>query len=338
MFTSTCRAGLLGAVTAASLATGCGGSSTPASVDAATADAAPQDPVAAVDEARFAADLTAVTGPRTVGMPHWQAVQDLCADRLEALGFVVERHRYATGVNVVGVRAGTTAPDQHVVVSAHYDSVPSCDGADDNATGVAAALEAARVLSAGQHARSLVVACWDEEERGLIGSRAWVARAANAGQVITSSLVFEMIGYRSDTPGSQQTEPGLDLLFPAQTAQIEANGARGDFLLVLHDDAAATDAAALDQVARVVGLPTVVLPVSDMLKRSAQAGGLRRSDHAPFWDVDYPGLMVTDTANYRNPNYHCAGGPDAVADLDLDFAVRGVQVVVGAAAAALDRP
>ena len=63
-----------------------------------------------------------------------------------------------------------------------------------------------------------------------------------------------------------------------------------------------------------------------------------RSDHAPFWDVDYPGLMVTDTANYRNPNYHCAGGPDAVADLDLDFAVRGVQVVVGAAAAALDRP
>ena len=97
-----------------------------------------------------------------------------------SLGYTVEREAYGTGVNVIGVLDGTSAPAEQVVISAHYDSVANCPGADDNGSGVAGVLEAARVLSTSQHKRTLVVACWDEEEKGLIGSSAFVARAAAA--------------------------------------------------------------------------------------------------------------------------------------------------------------
>ena len=120
-------------------------------------------------------------------------------------------------------------PNERVVVSAHYDSVPNSAGADDNGTGVAGVLEAARVLSKESHARTLVVACWDEEERGLIGSTAYVKRAQAAGDAIVLSLVFEMIGYRNTAPMSQKTDATLEAVFPDAAAQIAANDYRGDF-------------------------------------------------------------------------------------------------------------
>jgi Zn-dependent M28 family amino/carboxypeptidase len=299
------------------LAVGCGGS-----------DPAP------VDHAAFEADLTAIATPRSPGTPGWQAVQDLCADRFAALGFDVERQTYATGVNVIGVRTGTTSPTERVLVSAHYDSVPNCIGADDNGTGVAGTLEVARVLSQQPHERTLVVACWDEEERGLIGSRAYVARAKAAGDSIKLALVFEMIGYRSTAPMSQGTDSQLEAVFPDAAAQIAANDYRGDFALVVNDESATAAVADMQATATTVGLPIVNLSLLAPLKRSIDA--LRRSDHAPFWDADVPALFITDTADYRNPHYHCLqSSSDALTDIDYDFAIANVEVVVAAAAAAL---
>lgn len=289
-----------------------------------------------VDRDGYKADLSGIAGARSPGTPHWQAVQDLCADRFAALGFDVELHRYATGVNVIGVRAGAKLPDERVMISAHYDSVPNCAGADDNGTGVAATLEAARVLSRKAHARTLVVACWDEEERGLIGSAAYAARAKAAGDEVVLSLVFEMIGYRNTAPMSQKTDPQLEAIFPDAAAQIAANEYRGDFALVVNDETATTAVTDMQVVATTVGLPIVNISLLQRLTRSIAA--LRRSDHAPFWDADYPALFITDTADYRNPHYHCArSSSDALADIDYEFAIANVKVVVGAAAAALDR-
>ncbi|MBA3457828.1 MAG: M20/M25/M40 family metallo-hydrolase [Deltaproteobacteria bacterium] len=293
-------------------------------------------PVELVDRAAYEADVTTIAAPRSPRTPHWQTVQDLCADRFAALGFEVERHTYSTGVNVIGVRMGKTKPAERVVISAHYDSVTSCAGADDNATGVAGTLEAARVLSLQPHDRTLVVACWDEEERGLIGSSAYVARAKAAGDSIVLALVFEMIGYRSSAPMSQRTDPQLEAVFPDAAAQIAANDYRGDFALVVNDETANAAVADLQAVATDVGLPIVNISLLAPLKRSLDS--LRRSDHAPFWDAEYPALFVTDTAEYRNPHYHCPRGiSDAIADLDFEFAVANVRVIVGTAAKALDR-
>jgi Zn-dependent M28 family amino/carboxypeptidase len=305
----------------------CGSSSTP-----------PVDPVGAVEAERFSADLTAIAAPRGSGSPHWQEVQDLCADRLAELGYDVERHAYGTGVNVIGVRTGTALPAERVMVSAHYDSTGvGCAGADDNATGVAGALEVARVLALESHARTLAVACWDEEEKGLIGSTAYVTRADAAGEMIVASYVFEMIGYRSSQPNSQTTDQNLAAVFPDQEAQIAANEYRGDFILLVHDEGAAATVADFVATATSIGLPTVALDVNNALKVAPGAAGLRRSDHAPFWFADYPAIMVTDTANFRNPHYHCGGGPDAISDIDIEFATANVKSVAGAVALALDR-
>ena len=289
-----------------------------------------------VDGAAYQADLTTIAAPRSPGTPHWQEVQDLCAERFAALGFEVERQTYATGVNVIGVLTGTTKPDERVVVSAHYDSVPDCPGADDNGTGVAATLEAARVLSLQPHDRTLVVACWDEEERGLIGSSAYVAREKAAGADIVLSLVFEMIGYRSTEPNSQKSDAQLEVIFPDAGDQIAANDYRGDFILVVNDETATAAVTDFQATAESIGLPVVNISLLAPLKTAIDA--LRRSDHAPFWDADYPALMITDTADYRNPHYHCLQSmPDVLADIDFEFAVANVKAVVGAAAAALDR-
>ncbi len=296
----------------------------------------PASPVTQVDRTAFEADLTTIAAPRSPNTPHWQAIQDLCADRFAALGFAVERHVYTTGTNVIGIRMGTKKPAERVVVSAHYDSVPNCAGADDNGTGVAATLEAARVLSLQTHARTLVVACWDEEERGLIGSTAYVTRAKAAGDAIVLALVFEMIGNRNTAPMSQQSDAQLEAVFPDAAAQIAANEYRGDFALVVNDETAVTAVTDMQKVATEVGLPIVNISLLSALKRSLDA--LRRSDHAPFWDADYPALFITDTADYRNDHYHCLRSTtDALADIDYDFAIANVKVVVGAAAAALDR-
>ena len=301
---------------------GCGGSDPPA--------------YEAVDRASFEADLTMIAAPRAPRTPHWQVVQDLCADRFAQLGYQVERHAYSTGVNVIGIRPGTKLPAERVVLSAHYDSVANCAGADDNGTGTAGVLEAARVLAKRDHARTLVVACWDEEERGLIGSSAYVTRAKAAGDQIVLSMVFEMLGYKSTAPMSQKTDAQLEAVFPDAAAQIMANEYRGDFLLVVNDETAVTAVTDMQAVAAEVGLSIVNISLLAALKRSLDP--LRRSDHAPFWDADYPALFVTDTAEYRNPHYHCrSGSADALADIDYEFAIQNVKVVVGAAEKALDR-
>lgn len=198
------------------VAVGCSGQSQP--------DAGLPTLVSEVDQQRYEQDLKTVAKARPPGSAHWQVVQDLCVNRLESLGFSVVREDYGTGVNVIGTLKGTTKPDEQVLISAHYDHIAGCAGADDNASGVAGALESARVLaSQPRFDRTLIVACWDEEERGLLGSKAYAQAARDRGDQIVMSYVYEMIGYKDDTPDSQTLPAGIDLLFPAQTAAIIAN-------------------------------------------------------------------------------------------------------------------
>ena len=184
------------------------------------------------------------------------------------------------------------------------------------------------MLSLTPHDRTLVVACWDEEERGLIGSKAYVARAKAASEAIVLALVFEMIGYRSDAPMSQKTDPQLEAMFPDAGAQMKANDYRGDFALVVNDETAAAAVADMQAVATERRpADRQPLPARRPQGRARPAAPL---DHAPFWDADYPALFITDTADYRNPHYHCYNSTaDALADIDFDFAVANTKVVVG---------
>jgi len=292
---------------------------------------------ACVEKQRYVDDLTFIAQPRPPASAHWQAVQDLCADRFQSLGYTVERQNYGSGVNVIGVLQGSSKAAEQVLVAAHYDSTSgSCDGADDNATGVAGTLEVARVLASGSFARTLVVACWDEEEWGYIGSEAYAERALTRGDNITVFFNFEMLGYVSHEPNSQTFPAGFDALFPDAAAKLAANDYRGDFIAIIDDVSAAGPAARVASFADQIGLPYIVVELSAELKVSTLLSGVRRSDHSVFWDRDYPAMMLTDAAEFRNPHYHCSGGPDVVADLDHDFTSKVLIATAGAAAETLE--
>ena len=254
-----------------------------------------------VDPDLYMADLEFVSAERTPGSPHWQAVQDLCADRLTELGYEVTLQDYGTGINVVGQRLGTTTPDELVIVGGHYDHIPGCSGGDDNGSGLAATLEVARVLADIPTPRTLVITCWDEEELGLIGSAAQAQLALDDGLTITGVFSLDSVGYASSEPDSQEIPAGFDLLFPEQYAAVEANEFRGDFLLWITDDTMAPIGESLEEFGDLIGLPTVGSSLSDAYKVSPALQDLRRSDHASFWDADIPAMFFNDSGEFRYP-------------------------------------
>jgi hypothetical protein len=295
---------------------------------------------ARVDADRLWEDLLVVAQPRPPGSDHWLAVQQLCQERLSELGFQVELRPFESegksGVNVVGLFPGEGREHELVFVSAHYDHIADCDGADDNASGVAGVLETARALVTARYDRTLAVACWDLEEQGLVGSRAYVDELKAKGGKVAVSFVYEMIGYCSHEPGSQEMPPGLNLLFPEEAAKLEANGYRGDFVALVTDSLAHLPATNLALfMEELTEVPPVVIELDQAQKNSALFYTLQRSDHAAFWLNDYPAMMITDTAEYRNENYHCKAGPDSAERLDPAFLAAVVRGTTAAAAHAL---
>ncbi len=318
------------------LSAGCRNEGTPVEADAGVERDGGNDE-------QYVADVTFIAAPRIPGSAHWQEVQDLCAERLEALGYDVERHAYGTGVNVIGVRRGTSMPDEQVLISAHYDHIKGCAGADDDGSGVAGVLEAARWLATEPRARTLVAACWDEEERrsddqSTNGSKAYAERARERGETIVANVVLDGIAYASSEANSQTLPEGLEAVFPDQVRQIEENDSRGDFILGVLDSRSHGFAEKFLDAARAESLPAVLLELPEDRLADPSSSELRRSDHSAFWDHGYPGMLLTDTANYRSPYYHCEQGEDSVDTLDLNFALRVVRSVTAAAALALDEP
>jgi len=284
-----------------------------------------------VERDRYITDLTEIAAPRPPGDAHWQAVQDLGFDRLTELGYEVELHQYGTGINVIGTLAGTTLPNEVVLISAHYDHIASCQGADDNATGVAGALEIARVLAGAEYERTVVIALWDQEEVGLIGSRSWALRASQDSTNVIANFNFEMIGYTDTANNSQSVPAGFDLLFPDAVAELVSDGYVGDFIAVVSDDLSETTVTNFASHGERVGLPVVRLPLAAELKNSPLVADLRRSDHASLWEFDYPAMMLTDTANFRNLAYHCVMGDDTIDRLDHEFTEKVMRATAGAA-------
>ncbi len=106
-------------------------------------------------------------------------------------------------LNVLAYKEGTTSPSEYVVLGGHYDSVTTdnfwdpdapAPGAEDNGTGVAAVLEAARILADVPTERSIIFACWSAEEVGLWGSRDFVAKAVEQDLDIVLYLNVDCIG------------------------------------------------------------------------------------------------------------------------------------------------
>jgi len=123
---------------------------------------------------------------------------ELIAAEMESYGLTVELHPFGyqgdTFYNVVGTKLGTTYPGEIYIVGGHYDSVNN-GGADDNASGVALVLEAARVLSRYDSQRTIRFMAYSAEERGLIGSRAYAF--SHAAENILGMISPDMVAYNN---------------------------------------------------------------------------------------------------------------------------------------------
>ncbi|MEO8705369.1 MAG: M20/M25/M40 family metallo-hydrolase [Kofleriaceae bacterium] len=143
---------------------------------------------------------------------------------LEALGFAPTRHGYTTGANVIATLAATEGSGGTIIVGAHFDGVPQGPGAADNATGVAIVLAAAAYLRDVPVRRHPVVfALFDEEELGLLGSKAYARSVKTAGTTVTGVHVFDMLSFDGD--GDHAVE--LWSPSPALATAYEAGGVTG---------------------------------------------------------------------------------------------------------------
>ena len=199
-------------------------------------------------------------------------------------------------VNVVGVKTGVTYPDNIYIVGAHYDSV-SNPGADDNASGVAAVMEMARVLAPYSFDCTLHFVAFDGEEDGLWGSMHY-AEFHTEGQVL-GMISVDMIAYN-------QTGEGRDVVSifdtdnegPIKTSLVSAFADYGGGLI------------------------------------GEDAGALDASDHAPFEWFGYDSALVIESAMANEPfaNEHYHQSTDAVETpdyIDYTYATKITGAVTG---------
>ncbi len=232
------------------------------------------------------------------------AVRTYLKEQLGALG-PVEEHRFSEGIdegtNLILKLPGQRPELDPLLVAAHYDGPLHSIGADDNASGLAALIELARHWSDHPPRRPVWLVAFDQEEWGMLGSRALACDLKASGQKLQLMVSLEMLAYTSAT----QRYP-----IPAMQAVY---GNRGDFIAVVGN------LSATPMLSGIVGrmgqqVITKLLPVP---AAGHAMPDVRLSDHSPFWDAGYNAAMVTDTSFMRNPHYHQMS--DTIDTLDLPF-------------------
>ncbi len=218
-----------------------------------------------------------------------------------------------SGTNILAVRRGRRRHEA-VLVGAHYDTVPNSPGANDNGASVAALLVLAGLLGRLDPERTLLLAAFDREEEGLVGSRALVPDLARE-YAIRGAVVFETMGSVRTGPRTQSFPQGAGLLYPRTVGRIRRRGSPGDFTAVIHRRNSREIARSFrERLVSLTGEEKVVgirepgdLPVVGLLLRTFLPDFPRqfaRSDHQVLWEEGVPTIMVTDTANFRYEHYH----------------------------------
>ncbi|HSB72029.1 MAG TPA: M28 family peptidase [Candidatus Methylomirabilis sp.] len=274
---------------------------------------------------RLLAHLQALVGTRDP-YEHFQALEaaaDYVAGEFAGCGLAVSEEPVVWDGrrfrNIVGTRRGITAPEEQVLVVAHYDTKPGTPGADDNASAVAAMLETARLLTSKAWKRTLQFVGFTLEEYGYQGSCRFAQQARQEGRQIVGVLDLEMVGFTSPR---QRLPPGIRARRTGDFIGVVGNRkSRG--LVDAFAESARRSVPSLPVESLVVTWSGRLLPI------------VRLSDHAPFWDAGFPAVMITDTAFLRNPHYHEPS--DTLETLDLPFLTQ-VTTATAATAAHLALP
>jgi hypothetical protein len=252
--------------------------------------------------------LAGEIGERNMFLPHRLAAAARYLEQtLAELGYTVaSQELVAAGHTVRNLeveRPGRSRPGEIIVVGAHYDSVLGSPGANDNATGAAAALEIARLLRREDLDRTVRCVFFVNEEPPFflgeaMGSRAYARRARQRRERIAGMFSLETLGYYSDLPGSQSYPFPFGLLYPRTGNFVGFVGNLRSRGLVRQ---------AVGAFRRRAAFP------SEGVAAPGWITGIGWSDHRAFWEQGYRAVMVTDTALFRYRAYHTADDtPDKV--------------------------
>jgi Zn-dependent M28 family amino/carboxypeptidase len=242
---------------------------------------------------------------------------DVAADwiyaKLEGYGLEVSFEEFEYGGktmrNVIGRWPGILNPDRVFIIGAHYDSTSQtpwtlAPGADDNASGVAAVLEAARILQGYQFEDTIEFVLFGGEEQGRRGSQFNAAEAAAIGKTVVGMINIDMIGY---WPASSDME--MDI----------GKNTLSSWLAAVAEDAAVTYAS---------------LPVHNWPDT-----GVCFDDQVSYWDEDIDGIVLMNCyeahanpggSGESTPHYHRTS--DTSATLDLAQTTEAVRAAVAAMA------
>ncbi|MGV7220327.1 MAG: M28 family peptidase [Nitrospinales bacterium] len=209
--------------------------------------------------------------------------------------------------NILGLKRGSDSSNDYFVIGAHFDTVEGSPGADDNASAVAGLLDVARLLQPVQLKTNLLFAGFTLEEYGFIGSSHYANKARKNDDTIIGMISLEMLGFRCKDHGSQKYPPYVDEKKYPNT---------GDFIAIVGNEPSAGLTSRIVENMR-QSVPS--LPVESLVLPSTgeEFRDIRLSDHLPFWGNGYQAVMITDTAYFRNPNYHQP--TDTLETLDIDF-------------------
>lgn len=202
---------------------------------------------------------------------------DIAADYLEKkltqFGYTVTNDQFnSAGRNIIAELKGIEFPDQYYIICAHYDSMPlkgNAPGADDNGSGTVAVLEAARLLKDKEPQYSIIFALWDEEEQGLFGSKHYAANAASENKNILGVINLDMIGFDSDNNNA--------------------------FTFVTWSE---------DEVPKMVDEGLSIISDYNLNLTHNFLYGRTYSDHASFWQHNYPAILIIEDYQDFNSYYH----------------------------------
>ena len=266
----------------------------------------------------------------TIGERNLRTYDKLCdaADYIEAeyksYGYKPARQTYQVQgrdcFNLDVEIKGTKSPNEVVIIGAHYDSFVGTPGANDNGSGTAAMLNLAKHFAKSKPERSLRFVAWTNEEppyfqnRGLMGSWVYAEKCRQEEQDIVAVLSLETMGYYTDAKDSQEYPAPLNLFFPST----------GNFVgFVANTKSRSLQRKVIKKFRKHAKIP------SEGASLPASVPGVGWSDHWSFWQEDYAGLMVTDTAPFRYPHYHKATDtPDKVNFPEMAKVVEGLKFVI----------
>jgi Zn-dependent M28 family amino/carboxypeptidase len=254
--------------------------------------------------------------------------EDYLREELVQAGYTVKDQTYTVQGDVVRnlevELAGSSSTAGIIVVGAHYDTVPGTFGADDNASGVAATLELARLLKTSRLRRTIRFVFFVNEEppyfqTSEMGSLVYARKLHRDAVPVSAMISLEMLGFYSDSPGSQKYPPLFSVLSPS----------RGNFIAFVGNP----ESRDLVRKATRRFRESAQFP-SEGVAAPSNLPGVGWSDHWSFWQQGYPAIMVTDTALFRNPYYHTF--QDTAERLDFNKMARVVEGIRSVVASLAD--